>query len=109
MILVPELILKDISDIYVRENFKRLNLFFQKETILKGSFKFFELTFDSAVSGKLVQHGLGFKPLDVIQTSLIGSGSLTFNYADFTKDALSVTTSGPCTVRAFIGAYKEDV
>jgi len=109
MILLPDLILKDIDDIYIRENFKRLTAFFQKETLLKGSFKFFELTFDSAVTGKTVQHGLGFKPLDVIQTSSIGSGNVTFNYADFNRDSISVTATGPCVVRAFIGAYKEDL
>lgn len=109
MILLPDLILKDISDIYIRENFKRLTQFFQKETLLKGSFKFFELTFESTVTGKTVQHGLGFKPLDVIQTSVTGTGIPTFNYADFNKDSISVTTTGPCVVRAFIGAYKEDL
>lgn len=109
MILLPELILKDIEDVYVRENFKRLTAFFQKETLLKGSFKFFELTFEGAVTGETVRHGLQFKPLDVIQTSVIGSGVPTFNFADFTKETISVTTSGPCIVRAFIGAYREDV
>lgn len=109
MILVPDLILKDIDDVYIRENFKRLNLFFQKETLLKTSFKFFELTFSSAVTNNLVQHGLGFRPLDVIQTSVIGAGVPTFNFADFTNNVISITTTGPCVIRAFIGAYKEDV
>jgi hypothetical protein len=109
MILLPEFILKDIEDLYIRENFKRLTSFFQKETLLKSSFKFFELTFTSAVTGNLVQHGLGFKPLDVIQTSSIGSGVATFNFTEFTKDVVSVTTTGPCVIRAFIGAYREDV
>ncbi len=109
MILVPEFILKDIEDVYIRENFKRLNLFFQKDTLLKGSWTFLELAFASAVTDQMVQHGLGFKPLDVIQTSIIGAGAATFNYADFTKTHLSVTTTGPCTVRCFVGAYREDV
>lgn len=109
MILVPEFILKDLDNEYVRENFKRLNLFFQNESILKGSFKFFSLSFNGAVTNELIQHGLGFKPLDVIQTSVTGPGAITFNFSAFTKDAVSVTTTGACAVRAFIGAYKENV
>lgn len=108
MILVPEFILKDIDDPYIRENFKRLNLFFQKDTLLKGSWKFFELDL-KAGSEQLIAHGLGFKPLDVILTSKIGAGTPTFEFEKFTATHLCISVaSGPCTIRFFVGAYRED-
>ena len=108
MIFLPEFIVKDIADVYIRENFKRLNLFFQKENIIKGQWEFFTLEFNAAVTNEKVRHGLGFKPLDVIQTSKIGAGNITFNNDKFTIDTLDITTTGAVTVRAFIGAYKEE-
>lgn len=108
MILLPDFIFKDIEDTYIRENFKRLSLFLQKDALLKGSWSFFTFEFDGAVTNDRVRHGLGFKPLDVIQTSITGPGSITFNYDLFDKESIDVTTTGACVVRAFIGAYKED-
>lgn len=105
---VPDLILKDISDEYVRENFFRLQGFIQKFPLFRGEWYFFEYTFAGAVTDQRLQHGLSFKPTDIIQTSLIGPGSLTWNYDKFTDKLLYVTTTGSCTVRAFVGAYREE-
>lgn len=109
MIIVPEFILKDIDDVYIRENFKRLNLFFQKDSILKGAWKFFDLSFSQSVTDEKVRHGLAFRPLDVIQTSKIGSGDITFHFEKFTSEYLLLSTTGPCAVRLFVGAYREEV
>lgn len=108
MISLPEFIFKDIDDIYIRENFKRLNLFFQKFPLFRGEWKFFERTFDGAVTNEKIAHGLDFKPTDVIQTSITGAGAITFNYASFDGTNIDVTTTGACTVRFFVGAYKEE-
>jgi len=108
MKITPDLILKDISDQYVRENFFRLNRFIQAFPLFKGQFKFFELTFDRALTSQNVLHGLGFKPTDVLQSSAIGPGSLTWEYESFDDKNLVVTTTGACKIRAFIGAYRED-
>lgn len=108
MISLPELIFKDIDDVYIRENFKRLNLFFQDFPFFRGEWRFFEFTFDGAVTGELLGHGLDFKPTDVIQTAVSDGETVTFNFDDFTTENISVTTSGACTVRCFIGAYKEE-
>jgi hypothetical protein len=105
---LPDIILKDVQDIYVRENFFRLDKFLKKYPLFRAELYFFELTFVAAVTNERRPHGLTFKPLDIIQTSLIGSGSLTWNYDRFDLKNLDVTTTGPCTVRAFIGAYRED-
>ena len=69
---------------------------------------FFEFDFDGAVTNYKYPHNLGFKPLDVIQTSTIGAGVLTWNYDEFDETELDITTTGACIVRAFIGSYLEE-
>lgn len=107
-ISTPSLILKDIKDEYVRENFFRIQEFILNFALFRGEWTFFTYEFTAAVTDTKIPHGLTFKPTDVIQTSLTGSGVLTWNYDKFTDKLLYVTTTGPCTVRAFIGAYREE-
>lgn len=107
IINTPTLILKNITDVYIRENFKRLNLFFQTTALLRPDFKFFEIANADAYTNKKVPHGLGYKPLDVIQTSIIGAGNIIFNFDKFDDKNLDITTTGACTVRCFIGTYKQ--
>lgn len=104
----PNFILKDIEDPYVRENFKRILNYLEEFPLFRGEWEFFTLNIGSSVTNLNLAHGLGFKPLDVIQTSSIGAGTLTFNYSKFTDETISVTTTGACSVRCFIGAYKEE-
>lgn len=105
---IPDLILKDIDDKYIRENFFRLQKFIQKFPLFRGEWEFFSLNVTSAVTTSAIPHGLGFRPTDVLQTSSIGPGVMTFNFDLFTDKNLIVTTTGACTVRAFIGAYREE-
>lgn len=100
--------LQELTDQYLIENFRRLNDFFMSVKMLNGRFEFLEITIPQAVTDFNFTHHLGFQPKDIIQTSLIGAGSLTWNYEKFTKDFLSITTSGPCVVRLFAGSYKEE-
>jgi hypothetical protein len=104
----PTFILKDLEDPYARENFKRLLDYLDKFPFFRGEWAFFTFTLPNAVTNLNLAHGLGFKPLDVIQTSITGAGTITFNYSRFTDETISVTTSGACSVRCFIGAYKEE-
>ena len=108
MISLPEFIYKDLEDQYNRENWERLSAFLQEFPLFRGEWRFFTLTFTAAVTARDVAHGLGFKPTDIIQTSTIGAGALTFNFSSFTTENINVTTTGACTVRCFIGAYKEE-
>lgn len=103
-----KLLVKEITDELIRENFKRL----QKEltvnqVILKGEWKFFELNFTEAVTNFKYPHKLGFVPKDIIQTSLIAEGALIWNYELFDSENLDITTTEACVVRAFIGSYLE--
>lgn len=106
---LPDIILKDIDDRYIKENFFRIDKFFRKVPFFRTEMTFFELEFTKALTLQKVPHGLGFKPTDLIQTFLTGSGTLTWEYNSFDKVNLVVTTTGPCKVRAFIGAYREDI
>lgn len=108
MINSTELILKDIEDEYVRENFKRLSVFLASFPFFRGEWKFFELTFNGSVTNLKIPHGLTFTPKDVILTSSVGAGVVTFNYSLFNKNTIDISTSGACTIRCFIGSYKEE-
>lgn len=99
----------NIDDQYIRENFERLTKFIQNQGILRGEWQFFEIVFPAAVTHYRVPHNLGFQPKDILQTSLIGAGSITFNYTLFDATYLDITTTGACTVRFFAGSYRDEV
>lgn len=102
-----DLILKEIQDDYVRENFTRIRRFLEGKTFLKGTFKFFELEVTAAVTNQRHKHNLGFVPKDVIITSQIGAGALTINYSRFDIDFIDFTTTGAVAFRGFVGTYRE--
>lgn len=100
-----DLFIKDIPDLFLRKNFERIKSAFNSDPIISGQFKHFEIIFTSAVTHFKFPHNLGFKPSDIIQTSLIGTGSLTFNYSLFDATNLDITTTGAVTARLFAGRY----
>ena len=103
-----KLFVKEIKERFSQENFETLQNYIQDEALLKGEFKFFEITFTQAETNYKFPHKLGFQPKDVIQTSLTGAGSLTWNYDSFDSTNLNITTTDACVVRAFIGRYAEN-
>lgn len=104
----PKIRLEGISDQGIRDNFKNIGDFIKGNTNLVG-FKHIEVTITGAQTEFKIAHGLGFLPKDVVQTSLIGAGALTWNYSLFTTTDLVATTTGTCTVRAYIGTHIEGV
>ena len=96
-----------IKDQYTREGFQYLYDYLQAQPLLQGEFQHFELTFDNAVTNEKVTHSLGFSPSDIIITSSIGAGAVTFNYDEFTETTLDITTSGAVVVRFFGGRYEQ--
>lgn len=97
----------EVEDEYSRDNFRKLERELREQPLLKGKFKFFEITFSKAVTNLKYPHNLGFAPKDILQTSLIGAGTVTWNYVKFDRTNLDVTTSGACVVRGFFGSYEE--
>ncbi len=96
-----------IEDPATREALQLLRDELQKFAILKGEFKHLEKTFAGESTNLRFRHHLGFQPKDIIQTSLTGAGAVTWNFTEFDDEFLDVTVSGACTVRAFIGSYRE--
>lgn len=99
------LLVKEMQDAYVRENFLRLQDFIRKIPLV--GFRHIEITFTAAENNKKIAHGLGSKPKDVLQTSITGTGAVTWNYSLFNETYLDISATGPCVVRAFVGTHQE--
>lgn len=97
----PELIVNEIQDIYVRENFLKLREYFQNQNQLLD-FKFFEVSFDSAQANRKVLHGLSFIPTDIIITGAYGESG-TINVGLFDSKNMDITATGKCKIRFFAG------
>jgi hypothetical protein len=102
-----QLLIQELDNPYLQENFRRIQEFVRLEKVLAGKFQIFEITIPSAVTNLRYKHHLGFLPKDIVQTSLTGTGTLTWNYDRFDRDFLDITTTGSCTVRALIGRIEE--
>lgn len=98
-----DLILKDISDKYIRENFFRLKKFLGGQVLFDGSFKFFDIEIDEINLSFKIPHGFTFIPLDIIRLSVTGNANVTFLYDDFDRDNIYVATAGPCRLRFLAG------
>lgn len=110
-----KLLVKEIKEQYVQENFIRLNAYFRDARNLVG-FEFLEITL-SQVSQRddgqiFIPHHLGYQPKDVLVTRATGPGILSFNYEDFTQSELSVslvggapTKTNPIVVRCYVGTH----
>lgn len=73
-----------------------------------SSFKFFEITEDSAVVGRVIKHFLNYQPKDVIILSVTPSTSVvTFQPESFTKENVVYTATAPCVIKFLLGTYKE--
>ncbi len=101
------LALAQIKDLNIRENFGKIQDFFRASSFIAAQFRFITIEFTVAQANIRYPHKLGFVPRDVLQTSLRGTGGLTWNYDLFDKDFLDITVTGPCIVRAFVGAYQD--
>lgn len=103
-------LLTNIQDEQALDNFVSIQDAINSNPLVKGAFKFIETTFGTSSSTypltTTFTHRLGFRPKDIIQTSVIG-GTLTWNYSAFTEATISVTVSAQTTVRFFLGRYEE--
>ncbi len=98
-----------IKDINIRESLQWIYEYILQIPILRGDFKFFEVTFNGAVTDEKIPHNLGFTPKDIISLSSVGTGAATFQYAKFTSTNLVITTTGACVIRFFAGRYQNEL
>lgn len=91
----------------INQNFNKLKSIIEKNNLRYFDCQFYEIDITAAVSNYKYPHNLGFSPKDIIQTSLTGSGSITFNYTSFDKTYLDITTTDACKVRFYAGTHRE--
>lgn len=103
----PTIDLKNIVDIYIRQNFKALDEYFKANNQLLG-FNHIEYEAAAASANIKIAHGLSVTPKDLILTRIVGAGTITFNYASFDNQYIDVSFSGPVRFRAFVGTYFSD-
>lgn len=105
---LPRFFLNEITDRFIRRNFELLRDFFRTESPMLG-FKHFSITFTGNVAHYQTPHKLGFLPKDILVTSQVGVGTVTWHYDEFTEDLLDLTVSGmtgdELTIRFFAGTY----
>jgi hypothetical protein len=94
-----------IKDEMVRDAIQDVETEFNGLPFKRGDWKQIELTFLASVTNFKYPHTLGFAPKDIIQTSLTGAGAITWNYANFDRTNLDISTTGPCVVRALVGTF----
>lgn len=104
-----DLILKDIEDIYSRENFFRLRNFIAAQVIFDGDFKLFDITIPAKSAKFKVKHGLTFIPADIITLAIEGDYNFYFRYQDFDRDNMYITANGPVRVRFLAGKLKDQL
>lgn len=105
---MKQLTLLDMTpDPVARRNFRLIEDQINGDTLLKGHFQFFKFVFTAAVTAMKIPHKLGFRPLDVILTSVSAGATVTWAYDTFDATNVVITTSGACVVRCFLGAYAE--
>lgn len=98
-----DLILKDITDRYIRENFVRLGKFLNGQSFLGGDFTFVEVEIIQADANFRYKHGLPFIPTDVVLTAIEGDHRVYFKYQNFDRDFVYISATGPCRLRFFLG------
>lgn len=100
-----DLLIREIPDLFMRKNLERIKAAVNKDPFLSSQWEHHEVIFPAAVTHFKFKHSLGFVPRDIILTSSIGAGTVTFNYTLFDVDNLDITTSAAVTIRFFAGAY----
>jgi hypothetical protein len=97
------------GDPYVKDNFRRLAEAIEREDLLRGNFKFFEIVIaqpEGAINFSY-PHNLGFVPKDILTLSASNNNPMvTWHFDSFTDTNLVLSTSDDCTIRCFVGTYK---
>ena len=100
----PYLLITEISDIRLRQNFTNLQNYFAANNQMLG-FQFFEVNLTGATANFLLAHGLPSIPLDIMVTQVTGPGKVTFNFGLFDKTNINITTTDSARIRFFAGTY----
>lgn len=108
----PLLLVSELSDPLLRENFKRLNTLSQLPGAPLLNFVRLEIALTEEKTAFKVPHGLAYTPTDIWTTWITGPALIQFNYDlfDATNIVLSTVTgtptrANPALLRCLVGAW----
>lgn len=101
------LLIKEVADQFVQENFKRLRDFINRNNLIQSELQIFEVSFTGAKTNFKFKHNLKYLPKDVIVLSVSKSATVTFNFDLFDDEYLDMTVSAACKVRFLAGTMKK--
>lgn len=104
-----ELILKDIEDPHVRENFFRLSQFINRQVWFEGDFQLYDVTIPGEYDSFKVRHGLTFIPADIIPLAVEGNYNFYFKYKDFDTENMYIHAEGAVRIRFLAGKLKDQI
>lgn len=104
-----DLILKDIKDTYVRENFFRISRFVNSIVFSNQTFKLFNVDIKTASTKFPIKHGFQFIPEDIVVTRVEGDFNFYFRYQEFDRDNLYVTAAGPVRLKFLAGSFENQI
>lgn len=104
-----EFILKDIADVYIRENFVRLTRFLNGTVFFNQNFKVFNVEIPSASASFPVAHGFTFVPEDIVITNVEGDFNFYFRYQEFDRSNLYITADGPVRIKFLVGRFDNNI
>ncbi len=104
-----DLILKDIDDQHIRENFFRIARFLNDQVFFDGDFQLYDITIPAASDNFKIRHGLNFIPVDIIPLAIEGNYNFYFRYNDFDRDNMYLFAGGPMRIRFLAGKLKEKI
>lgn len=100
----PTILIKEITDQYVRKNFQNIADYFSKQNQLLN-FKFFEISTSAEVDSATLAHGLGILPKDIIVLFVSGAGQITFDLDNSDSQNLAYSTTDAVYCRIMVGSY----
>ena len=104
---ILRLLIKEMNDRYVRQNFQRIQDYTDKSNILRGNLEFVEIEFTQAETNYKYKHNLDFTPNLAFLAWVSDGAAVTLNYDEFDSDNIDITVDQACTIRLFIGSYKK--
>lgn len=104
-----DLILKDIKDVYIRENFFRITRFFNSFLFSNQTFKVFNVDIKDVAPLFALKHGFSFIPEDIVVTNIEGDFNFYFRYQEFDRENIYITADGPVRIKFLAGKFDNQI
>lgn len=99
----------NIQDPNAQENFRRIKIYIRDAPLLKTAFYFRTIDVPAGFTTNFkFRHNLDFVPKDILLSATTNDATVTWHFEKFDKAYIVLSTSAPTTIRAFLGAYKDD-